>query len=170
MVRLLAFMVLFIVVSQGGAHAFDPAGIPYRTIPTELAKTCDHYDNRARFKPRGAGASLEAVFADSCNAALRSLVVSLDTNPYEARRAADFLDRLHTLRTTIIAMNTERMFGPNPAPRAQPITPATYGVSAMVSRSQMVTAAGEYLIAREMGVWAAYRDWARSARFDVAAR
>ena len=170
MVRLFAFVVLILGMTHSVAQAFDPLGVPFRSIPAELAKTCDHYDNRARFKPRGAGASLEAVFADSCNAALRSLVVSLDTNPYEARRAADFLDRLHTLRTTIIAMNTERIFGPNPAPRAKPISPATYGVSTMVKRSQTVTAAGEYLIAREMGVWAAYRDWARTAQFDVAAR
>ena len=149
--------------------AFDPMGVPIRAIPPHLEKTCDHYGNRARFMPRSSNPSLEVMLADSCAMALRSIVVSLHTDPYSAKRAHIYLERLHTLKETVIALNLSRIFGANPAPRSKPLGSALSDTGPMAKRSATISRTGEYLIAREIGVLAAYQDWVRVSDFEIQA-
>ncbi|KMW58196.1 hypothetical protein AIOL_003167 [Candidatus Rhodobacter oscarellae] len=131
------------------------------------AKTCSHFANRARFQPRSPSATLEVLLAESCAQAYRSLYHQLDTSPYEARHAADYLDRMTAFKATVISINMDRMFGTTRTRRTQLKVPLG-GTAGEASKTHPVTTAGEYLIARQMGVIGAYRAWADVVDFELA--
>lgn len=114
--------------------------------------TCKHYVNRARFKHRHPDQEFVVTLADSCLSAQASLK---SENLSERTAAKEFLIRLRVLRDTIIEMNMERAFGKSYKPR----TRIKYGVGSMIEEVRRVSALGEYMIAREMGLLAAYRAW-----------
>ena len=130
-------------------------------------RTCRHYVNRARFHARTNEAGLEVILADSCVRAFKSLYNRFDTSPYEIKRARGYLDRLAAFKMTIIQMNMDRMFGKGRSRRTQMQTPAAPSGSERQG-IQPITSVGEYLIAREMGVIMAYRDWADVTDFSIA--
>lgn len=137
-----------------------PGEAELRGLDSAHVAACRHYDNRARFKPRGPGAELVAVLADACRDAFRSLA-GLEPRPMrELVRARDFLDRLVAFKTAMIAINMERLYGPDAGPRARPRAAAP-GLASQLGSP--VTATGEYLIAREAGVIAAMRAWTATA-------
>ena len=169
LVRLTVVLVAFAMMFAPPVRAFDFRGTPFRAVPDDLVKTCDHYDNRSRFKTRLGRVDLEVLLADGCAAALRSLVVAVDTNPFVAKRAVIFLERLNAFKTTIIEINVERLFGVDAAPRSQPLAAASGTQMSLVATSRPVSPAGEYLIAREMGLLDAYHDWRNSSGFELRA-
>lgn len=171
MLRRIVFAVFsaLLIIAPVKSVAFDPMGIPIRAIPPHLEKTCDHYGNRARFMVRSSNPALEVILADSCAAALRSVVVSIHTDPYSAKRAHIYLERLHTLKETVIVINLSRIFGEDAAPRAKPLGSALSDTGPLAKRAATITRTGEYLIARELGVLAAYQDWARVSDFELQA-
>lgn len=130
----------------------------FRPVPDQRLATCKHYNNRSKFKERGEEAPLEVIFADSCQDALKDLYVRIDTNPYAYRRAAEYLDQLHALKSLIITINLERTFG---VKRNVP----TAAQNIRGSRMHTVSPSGEYLIARELGVLNAYRAWAKATQY-----
>ena len=121
----------------------------------EHVRTCRHYDGRARFKPRGPGAPLETRLADQCAAALAILRQGPAVRPARALRARLYLDRLTGLKATIIDINRDRIYGPDPARGARP----SAGFGGSIGRGAQVTPTGEYLIARHMGVLDALEAW-----------
>jgi len=129
--------------------------------------TCAHYQNRARFSSRNQNASLEVHLADSCARAFRSLYARFDTSPYEQKHALTYLNRLSQFKDEIITINMDRMFGTDRTRRTviQGQLGDHLGENSM---KQPVTASGEYLIARSMGVIGAYRAWADVTDFELA--
>ncbi|MEM6595010.1 MAG: hypothetical protein AAF672_09475 [Pseudomonadota bacterium] len=121
-------------------------------------RTCNYFENRAHFLPRGPEQSLEAILADSCSKALDRFLSHVGTTPYEAKRARLYLERLTDYKDVIIEMNTSSFI----AARSYP--PVQFGGAPRA----VVSSTGEYLIARHIGVMDAMRDWARTARFDLA--
>ena len=114
--------------------------------------TCKHYVNRARFKHRNPDQEFVVTLADAC----LSAKASLSSDNYKERDAAqNFLIRLRVLRNTIIDMNMERAFGKSYTAR----TRMKYSVGSMIEPVRRVSSTGEYLIARELGLLAAYRTW-----------
>lgn len=115
-----------------------------------FAETCAHYENRARFLPREGVVPFVVLLADSCGRAQRSV----RTGRYALRRAAErYLDRLATLRDTVVAMNVERVYGVNATRFSRPKEKQD------LHRIAQVTETGEFLIARHMGLIDAYDDW-----------
>ncbi|MEM7213141.1 MAG: hypothetical protein AAF479_14840, partial [Pseudomonadota bacterium] len=114
--------------------------------------TCKHYVNRARFKHRNPNQEFVVTLADGCLSAKLSLK---SDNQAERAAAHAFLTRLRVLRDTIIEMNMERAFGKSYEPR----TRISYGVGSSAEPLRRVSALGEYMIAREMGLLAVYRAW-----------
>lgn len=135
------------------------AATPWTGLKTEpLAQTCNYYENRARFLERGPDMALAALLADSCRIALHRFTDTIGTTPYEAKRARIYLERLTRYKDQIIAMNTESFA------QARQRKPRQLGGTPRVQ----VSHAGEYLIARSMGVLSAYSDWARASGFVTA--
>lgn len=148
-------IVLLIVISMlGGGAAFSADRGASERVQYE--KACNHYVNRAKFKPRGAPVSFVATFvvtlADSCLPALKSLGSMLGA---ERAAAADYLSQLVTLRDTVIDMNMERAFG-NTYDRWTRMTSQRGRRDGPLPQ---VSATGEYLIAHRMGLLQAYRAW-----------
>jgi len=139
-----ASLVIGLLASFGG-----PGAAPAKAA-TPYAKACNHYENRARFRPRGQGDFI-AFLADSCSAARRSLVDGASG----AAEAARFLDRVTDLFETVSAMNFARVYGDTTNPYAKPL--ATHGEFVPLAR---VTEVGEYLIAHRMGLINAFDAWA----------
>ncbi|MCY4334605.1 MAG: hypothetical protein OXC60_08020 [Litoreibacter sp.] len=104
--------------------------------------------------------SLEATLADSCGRALDRFLGRVGTTPYEAKRARRYLERLTDYKEVVIEMNT------NGFKKARATQPTRLGGHPRIK----VSATGEYLIARQMGVLAALKDWAKRARFEIALR
>ena len=92
--------------------------------------------------------------SDSCAEALRRLI-GAGVADHEVRGADRvYLERLSELRRVVIAMNVARF------------------TEQRIDRGRIkrtVTGSGEYLIAKRIGVMAAYKDWAEAADFDTAA-
>ncbi|MEM1316075.1 MAG: hypothetical protein AAGI51_16080 [Pseudomonadota bacterium] len=157
MIRAHAAAALFaaLALAAGPAPVSASPGSPSLSAPEldDHRRTCRHYENRARFKQRGPGAALETRLADHCAAALSILSRGAEAAPARARRARAYLERLTLLKTTIIDINRERIYGENPARFAQPR--ADLGSV----RAALVTPTGEYLIARHMGVLDALEAW-----------
>lgn len=156
--RVLLHSLAAIMLCATTANASTDPRLPYDT--KTLQKTCDHYANRARFMSRVEDAPLEVLLADSCKIALSRLARHW-INPYEAKRARIYLDRLTAYKKQIIMMNFES-FAQLRQAKISRLPPPTFGYP-----SPKVSAAGEYLIARQMGVIDVYSDWARAANFET---
>lgn len=155
--RLIA--VLSLVCSTSIAIAYtDPRQSMDRV---ELARTCTHYVNRARFMERTANAPLEVLVADSCAFALKRLTTSFGISPYEAKRARIYLERLTEYKALIIAMNVKG-FSKHRKVRLTGQRRPAFGLA-----PSKVSRAGEYLIARQMGLLEAYNDWASAANYET---
>lgn len=141
----------------------------YKPVPSQIRATCSHYDNRARFLVRGANAEFVTVLADACHELIDELYVRFDTTPYVKKRAERLLNRMSLLKSTIITMNMERAFGTAYTPRTQLKVSFSNQGQIRQQQGRMVSPTGEYLIARELGVLAAYRDWSRAANYETAA-
>ena len=141
----------------------------FREIPDAIAKTCWHYENRARFKAHDADADLEVILAESCMEALKDVYVRVDTTPYTRKRARIFLERLTEMKQVVIRLNMSRTFGVDYGPRSQPKHSGRVAGSFQVSQARPVSRTGEYLIAHCLGVIAAYRDWSHANGFRSAA-
>lgn len=141
-----ATLLLGLTLTAPDTRADDPAH--YQAY----ANACNHYVNRAFFKPRDGQPEFVVTLADGCLAAQTSLGANA---PHERVAAAAFLSRLVELRDTIIDMNMERVFGKdynkytripsNKDERSEPVP--------------RVSMYGEYLIAHQMGLIAAYNAW-----------
>ena len=136
-----------------------PGPMPRDAELLRYDKTCHTYQNRARFLPREGALDFVTVMAQGCTAAR----ATLETGSVRERSAAvGFLDRLAGLRETVIAMNTERFFGKDAGPRAEPASDP--GVMRLPYE---VSEAGEVLIAHRMGLIAAFDTW-RAEAGDIA--
>lgn len=114
-------------------------------------RACATYENRARFLPRAGTVEFVVAMAEGCRVAQESLATA---GPAGRRKAAVYLDRLLELRDTLIAMNTERLYGRDPSPRARPRT----GGGPMRQLAG-VSRTGEVLIAHRMGLLEAFDSW-----------
>lgn len=141
-----------LLLAMPGAAGADTAR------PAAYDATCTHFENRARFKTRGEDADLMVWLADSCRRALADLVGDA---PDTARLGQTYLARLSEFKSLTLSMMLDMR-------RAQ----ADHRIEA---RSQPIrriglTPAGEYLIARHMGLIGAYDDWANAAGFRLTER
>jgi len=135
-----------------GLLALTPASAPAGPAgPVAYAAACNYYQNRARFRPREARVEFLVLLAEGCDAALRSLRRGSEI---ERRAAAGFLARIVRLRDEVIRINISRVYGVEYGPRSMPRT----GSGRLMSLGG-VSETGEYLMAREMGLMAAFRDW-----------
>jgi hypothetical protein len=116
------------------------------------ANACSHYVNRAFFKPRDSQPEFVVTLADGCLAAQRSLAASA---AQERVAAAAFLSRLVDLRDTIVDMNMERVFGKT----YNKYTRIPSNKDERTESVPRVSTYGEYLIAHQMGLIAAYNAW-----------
>ncbi len=160
-------VVWFAFLIATGAAMASPRTSSFQFDPV-FFKTCHHYENRAKFKPRHAGSALEVFLAEACRDALDSLTKRVDTSPYERKRATIFLAHLTELKSTVLTINRERLFGKNAGPRTQLQTDAR--IPKKYAPIGPITRTGEYLIAREIGLLAAYDDWADVTDFEIAGR
>ena len=87
--------------------------------------------------------------------------------PGQRKRARVYLQRLNALRSTVTRLNVERMFDVDPGTHALPDAGVTPRRKRLLG-SGSVNSTSEYLIAREIGVLAAYRDWIRAIGTDLA--
>lgn len=115
-----------------------------------FAKSCNHYENRARFLPRAQPVDFVVLLAEACSAAR----ISLDGTSTERMAAADFLSRLVALNTEITAINVARVFGPEAEPASKPMRRG--GLLRPIGN---VSATGEFLIAHRMGLLSAFDRW-----------
>jgi hypothetical protein len=144
MSRMLAAAVLLAALAvQPAAAAGAVPGAPLASVEAAaFPQTCRHYDNRARFLPRGEAAPFLAQFADGCRAAL----AQARDDGEAARRARDYLRRLTRLRQVVTDLNMRRMYG-------------NASHAGVLTRSASVSRTGEYLIARLLGVTEALEAW-----------
>jgi hypothetical protein len=142
------------IVSTFSARAADrPPNLVHLT--QDHVQTCKHYGNRARFQPRDTDVSLEALLADSCDAAVHVIQLQTAGGSQQAAAAQTYLERLTQFRRLIVTMNIERLYGPNPGPRQQP---SKRSAQQQVGLGK-VTSSGEFLIAHRMGVFQALDAW-----------
>lgn len=161
MYRSIALSAALVVVL--GAGELTQAKSKIDPAPDAHASACHHYQNRARFKSRQAPYEFVTLLAEACSAAQQSMTAA---SANERATAKQFLDRLLILRDTVVAMNMDRVYGPDPAPAAKPRR--TYG---RVGSIPKVSSTGEYLIARSLGVMVAYDAWLDSgAEFSLASK
>lgn len=111
--------------------------------------TCAHYANR-RDAAGDSAAELFGRLAQSCERALAVVEAGPAAPTDRTRRALDYLGGLAGLKSTVVTMNMKRLFAPK---GDAPV--------------RTVSAAGEYLIAREMGILGAMDDFA-GAGLDMA--
>lgn len=151
MVRWIATLLIFLLCAT--TTRADHGWVTAEEVAAAVnGDTCKHYVNRARFKHRHPDQEFVVTLADGCLSAKASLNAQ---NPKERVAAKEFLIQLRTLRDLIIDMNMERAFGKTYKPR----TRMSYGVGSMEEPVPRVSALGEYMIARELGLLAAYRSW-----------
>ena len=162
---------------------------PWRGLdPNGHAQTCKHFANRTKFRERRPPPAHLAAAADACAEALAliapdqarqalgaaapmppRLAAAGGFAPSKARagqsrgeEAAALLDLLTRLRLTVRGMNAERLYGvADPRPRTLPVETTQGGWRYTGASRRPVSAAGEFLIAREMGVIAALRRWSQ---------
>lgn len=149
------FTLIFITLSSFALAGDSSLPNPTAGERERIKKVCHHYENRARFMPRGADQDFIATLADGCQVALNSLN---DRSTGQRRKAISFLMRLTKLRDTVIDMNMTRVFG-------KTYTAVTRIPNARNSRTGEVghvTAYGEFLIAHRMGLIDAYNAWVDS--------
>ena len=120
-----------------------------------FAATCQHYVNRARFKPRSGRVEPVTVLAEACPAALRSL----QEPGREASAAQAFLARLTAGHAVITGMNSDRFAQNIRGPGG-----ASVKVQDFARSVGLVSATGEYLILRAEGVFDALDAWAAHRR------
>lgn len=131
------------------------------------SQTCAYFAERSALGQGTEEATLNGRLAFACEQALNELFDHADPVPDQRKRARVYLQRLNVLRTTVTRLNVERMFDVGPARNTLPGA----GVKPRRKRllgSGSVTATSEYLIAREIGVLSAYRDWIRAIGTDLA--
>ncbi len=109
-----------------------------------FSATCTHFGNRVETAPSEVDTTLLAALAESCAIALSDLSEASDSDD----EAATYLERLSAFKATVVGMNVKRVFGGGAK------TP--------------VSATGEYLIARRMGLLGAYRAYASAADIRMA--
>lgn len=137
----------------------EPAQAQARTVPSaDFNATCHHFENRARFRDRGQDSDLVVWLADSCRSALADLT---GEEPAKAQLGRRYLSRLAEFKSLTLAMMLDMR--------------RAHGGHRIGDRSQRIrriglTPAGEYLIARHMGLILAYDDWAAAAGFRLTAR
>ncbi|MEM7472249.1 MAG: hypothetical protein AAF340_12935 [Pseudomonadota bacterium] len=152
---------IFVFLISLGVSQPSLAGSPWHGLQADpLARTCNYFENRARFLKRGPNMQLDAMLADSCRTALHRMIKHIGTTPYEAKRARAYLERLTDYKRVVISMNTNGFL------KARSERPVQLGGAPQMK----VSKAGEYLIARQMGVIVALNDWAHTARFHLAKR
>lgn len=118
--------------------------------PTEAqVAACNHYENRARFRPRHGERDFVTRLADSCHAALAA---TNGADPGQREAAERLLAGIVELHGIIVAMTVER----NLATRI-PGTDAASGRSLVTL--PRVTDTGEFLIAHRIGVVNALDGW-----------
>ena len=156
---LLVSLVALALTASAALSNVDPR-LPYDRA--SFGKTCTHYMNRARFKPRQANAPLDVLLADSCMSALNRLATRPGISPYESKRARIYLEHLTAYKSLIINMNV--------AGFAKARQDALHGNKLPVfgRASPRVSEAGEFLIARQMGLLEVYEDWAKASNFETA--
>ena len=151
---LVALLLLMVVppVTAGAGQAFGADRAGWQTA-------CDTYDNRARFMRRDGDVAFALLMAEAC----RGAFASLDSGrPAERDAAARLLTRISALRDMIVQLTVDKAYGAG----GQPALTAR-GARPMAR----VSATGEYLIAREMGVIDAIASWVGTgAPFSLAAR
>jgi hypothetical protein len=119
---------------------------------------CHHYDNRARFLSRTTDIAFLTVLAEACVEA-RATVRGAATDSVERSAATTFLATLDAARGAISAINAGRI-----AQRHRDAAVQRQGAGL-----RLVSTAGEYLILRQAGVFAALEDWIESGgRFALA--
>jgi hypothetical protein len=119
---------------------------------------CHHYDNRARFLSRTADIAFLTVLAEACVEA-QEAVRGAATPSAERAAAKTFLATLDAARGAISAINAGRI-----SQRHRDVALQRQGAGL-----RLVSNAGEYLILRQAGVFAALEDWVQSGgRFILA--
>jgi hypothetical protein len=114
-----------------------------------------HYENRARFKSRVAAVEHVTVLAEGCLAA-RAALDDADAPHTQRDAARGYLEALDHGRAVIREINDARLSQRDHAA-------AGMGrVTDMRESLRMVSPLGEYLIMRDIGVFAALDDWVRS--------
>lgn len=136
------YLVLGFVLSSSLAMAKSPED--------DLTDTCSYFENRAFGEATSDWNTWLLMLSESCHEALRGAEVP---GP-DANKDLEYLERLSELRTTVIRMNIAR-FRDRQAQQSQRIL-------------RTVTPSGEYLIAKQMGVIAAYRSWIAANGIDTA--
>lgn len=131
------------------------------------SRTCAYFAGRSALGRGTDEATLNRRLAVACEQALSELTGPADTMPGQRKRARVYLQRLNELKSTVTRLNVERMFDVDPARNTLP------GAGVKPRRKRLlgtgsVTATSEYLIAREIGVLAAYRDWVSAIGTDLA--
>lgn len=149
-----------ILTSLATAAATDSVDPRANLEIEKLVQTCKHYQNRARFKERGASQTIDVVLADSCTTALMRLRTHHSISPYEAKRARVYLERLADYKALIIRMNSER-FAEELKQR-----PRTSGSRPFGRPRMQVSTVGEFLIARHMGLLDLLYAWANAANYE----
>lgn len=144
--RAILVSIMFAGIWAGTAKAGDPP-VSARQA-TLYAATCTHYRTRLQTSRGEEETLLLEQLAQSCDRALARL--TRDDSPDPVRgRAAGYLDRLARFKATIVTMNMRRMLDGQ-------------------RTSRRVSGAGQYLIARRMGVLDAMRPWSEPEVFPVA--
>lgn len=152
---------LFAALGAGMAEAGGAR--PFAADREGWDAACNTFVNRARFLPREEPVAFVTLLAEACEGALASLD---SREPAQRDAAARFLTRLSAFRDVVKTMNVERVYGPAAGPASKPASrPRAMGAVGHVS------ATGEYLIAREMGVQRALSDWLDTGvAFSLASR
>ena len=137
---------LLALTLQGGANA-EPA----TEIDMEYETTCRHYQNRTVFEVREGNPSFAATLADNCRAAMDAV----GGDPVEETEALDYLDRLTELRMAVVALQVHSYRG---------IRASESQVKLKTRRIASISEAGEYLIARDLGVIKALNAWTERSK------
>lgn len=112
---------------------------------------CNHYENRARFRPRHGEADFVTTLAEAC----RSALTAMDgTDPRQRAAAERLLAGVVELHRIIVSMTVERKLATHVAG-----TDAAFGPSGSLVTLPRVTDTGEFLIAHRIGVVNALDGW-----------
>lgn len=140
-----------IALAAGFAIDAEAAGVS----PTDgQLAACNHYENRARFRPRHGEVDFVTTLAESC----RSALTAMDgTDPGQRAAAERLLAGVVELHRTIVSMTVERKLATHVAG-----TDAAFGLSGSLVKLPRVTDTGEFLIAHRIGVVNALDGWAEA--------
>ena len=138
------------------ATALSASANPLPGDSAGYAKTCSYFQKRAEAQRGGERATWLALLSQSCREALRRLDARTAIDEPDIQTDILYLARLGMLKDVVIGMNVERF------------TARRSGERGSVSIRKSVTASGEYLIARQIGVMDAFSAWAEASGFDTA--